>query len=120
MIVIYNFRHECGLTDVFYKSDIGVWILAHRSVASKPKANFLGELPFDLRLEEYIKLVTHYGSNKFSAPELMKEALVCVFLTRCLQSTGYFEKDIQEPAFGLDEMKVALWMHKFMRIARYW
>ena len=40
------------------------------------------------RLVEYSTLVSHYGSDKYSAPELMKEALVCVFLTRCLQATG--------------------------------
>ena len=71
-------------------------------------------------MQEYCKLVTHYGSDKFTAPELMKEALVCVFLTRCLQATGYFDKNIDsDPDFGLDEMKVALWLHKFMRISRF-
>ena len=71
-------------------------------------------------MKEYCTLVAHYGSTEFSAPELMKEALVAVFLTRCLQSTGYF--DFQEtlvPEFGKDELRIALWIHRFMRIARF-
>ena len=80
-------RYECGLTDILYKADLGVWILAHRSVASHPKEIFL-EQKLDSRFVEYSTLVSHYGSDKYSAPELMKEALVCVFLTRCLQATG--------------------------------
>ena len=40
-IISYNFRHECGFTDMLYKSDVGVWILAHRSVATYPKEIFL-------------------------------------------------------------------------------
>merc|ERR1712141_166624 len=67
-------KHECGLTDALYKADVGVWILAHRSVASYPKEIFLDQ-NLDSHLQEYCTLVTHYGSDKFSAPELMKEAL---------------------------------------------
>ena len=80
----------------------------------------------------YSTLVNHYGSDQFSAPELMKEALVCVFLTRCLQSTGYFGSkesntsatdpsalDISDPCFGKEELQIALWIHRFMRIARF-
>ena len=64
--------------------------------------------------------MAHYGSEDFNAPELMKEALVSVFLTRCLQSKGYFgfqEKLV--PQFGVDELRIALWIHRFMRIARF-
>jgi hypothetical protein len=112
-------RHECGLTDMLYKSDVGVWILAHRTVASQPKSVFLEDNQMDPSLHEYTQLVTHYGSDKFSAPELMKEALVCVFFTRCLQATGYFDKYISEPSFGKEELQIALWIHRFMRIARF-
>ena len=114
-------KYECGLTDILYKSDIGVWILAYRSVASYPKETFLQNLhKEDAQLDEYCTLVAHYGSTEFSAPELMKEALVCVFLTRCLQSTGYFDfQETLEPKFGRDELRIALWIHRFMRIARF-
>ena len=50
----------------------------------------------------------------------MKEALICVFLTRCLQATGYFGiQEKIEPVFGAEELQIALWMHRFMRIARF-
>ena len=68
---------------MLYKSDVGVWILAHRSVASYDKEIFLENLHKENEnLTEYCKLVAHYGSERYSPPELMKEALVCVFLTR--------------------------------------
>ena len=111
-------KHECRLTDVLYKSDIGVWILAHKSVAQFPKETFLENQPLPAKLDEFCKLVTHYGSDQFSAPELMKEALVCVFLTRCLQSTGYFNRAITTPSFGMEELQIALWIHRIMRISR--
>ena len=87
LVLVFSFyRHECGFTDMLYKSDVGVWILAHRSIASYPKETFLDNYhKEDPTLTEYCKLVAHYGSEKYNAPELMKEALVCVFLTRCLQ-----------------------------------
>ena len=34
----------------------------------------------DDEFDQLCRLVTHEGSNKFSAPELMKEALVSLFL----------------------------------------
>ena len=106
---------------MLYKSDVGVWILAHRSVATYPKEIFLENFhKEDPTLTEYCKLVAHYGSDKYTAPELMKEALVCVFLTRCLQATGYFGiQEKIEPVFGVEELQIALWMHRFMRIARF-
>ena len=55
-------------------------------MASYPKEIFLDNFhKEDPTLTEYCKLVAHYNSEKYTAPELMKEALVCVFLTRCLQ-----------------------------------
>ena len=89
---------------MLYKSDVGVWILAHRSVATYPKEIFLENFhKEDPTLTEYCKLVAHYGSDKYTAPELMKEALVCVFLTRCLQATGYFGiQEKIEPVFGVE------------------
>ena len=50
----------------------------------------------------------------------MNTPLVCVFLTRCLQSTGYFgTESISDPYFGKEELQIALWIHRFMRIARF-
>ena len=61
---------------MLYKSDVGVWSLAHRSVATYPKEIFLENFhKEDPTLTEYCKLVAHYGSDKYTAPELMKEAL---------------------------------------------
>ena len=77
-----------------YQSEIGVWILALRAVASRQRDYFVSndfhtvarrqmsnvatrELTNeDVEFEQLCKLVTHEGSNKFVAPELMKEALV--------------------------------------------
>ena len=113
------YRYECGLTDILYKADVGVWILAHRTVASYPKEIFL-EQTLNPQLQEYCTLVNHYGSDKYSAPELMKEALVSVFLTRALQATGYFgNSEITDPVFGKEELQICLWIHRFMRIARF-
>jgi len=67
-------------------------------------------------------LVTHNGSNKHSSIELMKESLVAVFLTRCLQSRGYFqmeEKKNNIPTFTEKQIKVAIWIHHLMRVARF-
>ena len=114
-------RYECGITDVLYKSDVGVWILAYRTVASYPKETFLeNQHKEDPLLNDYTKLVAHYGSDKYSAPELMKEALICIFFTRCLQATGYFgPKENIQPELNTEELQIALWIHRFMRISRF-
>lgn len=117
------FRFECGLTDVLYKSEVGVWILAYRTMTSHSKEMFLNNgHKDDPSLSNYCKLVAHYGSDKYSAPELMKEALICVFFTRCLQATGYFGllDDLKTRCeFNVQELQIALWLHRFMRIARF-
>ena len=69
-------------------------------------------------------LVTHNGSNKYSAQELMKESLVAVFFTRCLKAKGYFNQDNENntnefPKFTDDCIKVAIWIHHLMRVARF-
>jgi hypothetical protein len=80
----FTSRYECGLIDILYQSEIGVWILAFRAVASRPRDFFLSnDFPNvakrqsnDDEFEQLCRLVTHEGSDKFLAPELMKEALV--------------------------------------------
>ena len=85
-----------------------------------PKSIFQNLHKEDPKLDEYCTLVAHYGSEDFNAPELMKEALVAVFLTRCLQSKGYFDfKESLWPEFDVGELRIALWIHRFMRIARF-
>ncbi len=89
---MFNFinRFECGLIDILYQSDVGVWILGFRAVASRPREFFLKNdfakvakrkpsTATDDEFDQLCRLVTHEGSNKFSAPELMKEALVSNF-----------------------------------------
>ena len=85
---LLHFRFECGLIDLLYQSDIGVWILAFRAVtsSSRPPKFFIENDFKDVvkcvdasdvdDFDRFCRLVTHEGSNKFSAPELMKEALV--------------------------------------------
>ena len=52
----------------------------------------------------------------------MKESLIAVFLTRCLQSRGYFN-DNKVPEDNLkftdNQMKVAIWIHHLMRAAKF-
>ena len=68
------------------------------------------------------KLVTHNMSNQYSAPELMKESFVAVFLTRCLQAKGYFDEMTSKNkniTFTENQMKVAIWIHHLMRVAKF-
>lgn len=115
-------KYECGITDVLYNSDIGVWILALKVVASK-NASFFASAPGKVKLEDdhlekINQLVSHFNSDLYSAPELMKEALVCVFLTRCLISGGYFGTETNSE-FDRPHVNVALWLHRFMRISKF-
>ena len=124
---------------MLYQAEIGVWILALRAVSAVP-LSVLADNTFesikgkvwvegDNNNERNIgnviaccKLVTHNGSNKFSGPELMKEAMVAVFLTRCLQSRGYFnDKDIPEEnaQFTGVQKKVSIWIYNLMRVAKF-
>ena len=132
-------RYECGMTNVLYQGEIGVWILAYRAVSSVP-ISFLLDNTFKSITDQYnvsgrseesntindlincCKLVTHDGSNKYSAPELMKESLVAVFLTRCLQAKGYFndQKSAEDNTkFTEKQMNVAIWIHHLMRVAKF-
>ena len=61
-------------------------------------------------------LVTHYGSDKFGAPELMKEALVAVFFTRFWSQQSQTGNG---SVFSEPEMETALFVHKFMRIVQF-
>ena len=127
--------YECGRTDLLYKSSIEVWILAMRMVASKPANFFVDHSVDDIiaaaaaasldneedGLRRTVMMESHPGSPRFSAPELMKEALVAVFITRYLTSSQYFGKREDTTAAGFDDrqMKVAAWLHHLMRVARF-
>jgi hypothetical protein len=90
MIIEDYCRYECGIIDILYQSDIGVWILAFRALTSARSPQFFVENDFknvvknnvaacDADLDDFdrlCRLVTHEGSERFSAPELMKEAMV--------------------------------------------
>ena len=68
------------------------------------------------------KLVTHNGSKMFSAPVLMKESLIAVFLLRCLQSRGYFGEMntfCDDSNFTDTQLKVAIWIYHMMRVAKF-
>ena len=135
----FTWSYECGRTDILYQAEIGVWILALRAVSSVP-LSVLADNTFDsIRGKVWLnghnenesnirnliacsKLVTHNGSDKFSGPELMKESIVAVFLTRCLQSRGYFnDKDIPEEntQFTGVQKKVSIWIYNLMRVAKF-
>lgn len=89
-------RYECGNTDLLYQSKIGVWMLALRATC------VFSERPFPY--------VTHTGSRDFfSAPELMKESLVALFLARLLIQGGF------HLAEGDDEQELTLRVHEIMR-----
>ena len=69
--VLFQFyRYECGLTDILYKADLGVFILALRSVASYPKEIFL-EQTLDSRSQSFTSLMVELSQiinsvNSFS------------------------------------------------------
>ena len=127
------------MTNILYQGEIGVWILAYRAISSVVLPFFLqntfekisesknlkdvykDEISIQ-NLFECCKLITHNGSDEYSAPVLMKESLVAVFLTRCLQARGYFnDNNIAEEnvKFTDDQMKVAIWIHHLMRAAKF-
>ena len=134
------------MTNILYQAELGVWILAYRAI-SCVEVSFLLKNTFE-RISENperngidddgaavnnliscCKLVTHNGSNQYSAPALMKESLIAVFLTRCLQARGYFrryikhinEKNVsnENVEFTDNQMKVAIWIHHLMRVAKF-
>jgi hypothetical protein len=74
------FRLECGRTNALMSSDIGAWAVAARGLALKRS--------YAADLSEELALVKHYGRKAMNAPELMKEALVVVFILRILGTHG--------------------------------
>ena len=89
---------ECGKIDILYKANLGTWILVPRAVLIDD--------------DQVSGLVTHYGTTGYStAPELMKEALICSFLAHYLRDACKFTK------YHLEEL--ALKCHKMMRIIKF-
>lgn len=70
------------------------------------------------KIASTLDLVTHYESAKFIAPDLMKEALVAVFLTRCWLADRELKAKPNVPFSGKD-LQLALFVHKLMRIVRF-
>jgi hypothetical protein len=100
------FRLECGRTDLLFSSNIGVWNVAFRATARKVTLKKGATDPID-------SLVTHYGAMTFFAPELMKEAIVTVFLTRMLlPNSGRGE-------FGTEALDTAAVIHRMMRAIKF-
>ena len=99
------FRLECGKTDLLFSSKIGVWHLAFREAAKRRSG------AGSAHAGAIDGLVTHYGSSWYAAPELMKEGLVAVFLTRML--TG------AEGTFDGDALAQATAVHRLMRAVRF-
>lgn len=70
--------------------------------------------------QDVLNMESHEGSDQYSAPELMKEALVAIFLTRFLEQGNFFQS-----CFSLNhqippgDLKVALMIHKLMRVIRF-
>ena len=99
-------RFECGKTDLLFSSSIGVWNLAFREAAKRRKRDMSSK-----HAAAIDSLVTHYGSSWYVAPELMKEALVAVFLTRMLtDARGVLEGSALEAATTV---------HRLMRAVRF-
>ena len=128
-------------SQIFCIRELGVWILAYRAISSVELSlllqNTFEAIPKnrdEISIQEYSwpqainnliscsKLVTHNVSKMFSAPVLMKESLIAVFLLRCLQSRGYFgEKNTfcGDSNFTDTQLKVAIWIHHMMRVAKF-
>ncbi len=96
---------ECGWTDLLFSSNIGIWNLAFRAFVASNKSTPNPAY----RLEN---LVTHYGYASFNAPELMKEALVALFLSR--MATGHVRGELTCAA--LDS---AVEIHRLMRALKF-
>ena len=89
-----------------FPASIEVWLLAHRQVASRPLDFFIknsidsiakGTSPQEDDLKRTVNMECHDGSQRFNAPELMKEALVAVFIVRQAHSLErlYFQLNIK-------------------------
>ena len=74
-----------------FPASIEVWLLAQRQVASHPWEFFTknsvdsiakSTRPQEDDLRRTVNMECHDGSQRFNAPELMKEALVAVFIVR--------------------------------------
>ena len=86
-------------------SHLGTWVLSVRAVLVSNQLE--NESPFQTQ-----DLVTHYGSDKFQAPELMKEALVAIYL-------AHFILNSKEESHDTNLVELAIKVHKFMRIVRF-
>ena len=72
------YRFECTQIMVFYAASLEAWLLAFRGVVLSQDPNINKTLEW----EKITNLVTHFDSDQFSAPELMKESLVATFIAR--------------------------------------
>ena len=82
-----------------FPASIEVWLLAHRQVASRPLDFFIKNSvdsiaketsPQEDDLKRTVNMECHDGSQRFNAPELMKEALVAVFIVRQAHSSNAY------------------------------
>eukprot|EP00095_Tigriopus_kingsejongensis_P012145 maker-scaffold954_size76946-snap-gene-0.18 protein:Tk12145 transcript:maker-scaffold954_size76946-snap-gene-0.18-mRNA-1 annotation:"GD10796" len=115
-------RFECGRTDLLYKSNIGAWILAVRVIGTLPGMIDKSSNHLPGAWKDVMHLEAHEGSTQYMAPELMKEALVAVFLTRFLQIGGLLDPPSPDQGFerfAVRHLKLALTLHKIMRIIRF-
>ncbi|XP_059094813.1 SET and MYND domain-containing protein DDB_G0273591-like [Tigriopus californicus] len=114
-------RFECGRTDLLYKSNIGVWILAARALGSMPDLVTESKENLPRVWQSVLNMESHEGSDQYSAPELMKEALVAVFLTRFLEQGNFSHSCFSSSHQGAQSgcLKVANVMHKIMRVIRF-
>lgn len=105
---------------MFYAANLETWILVFRALA-------MNQHEVIVKSPKWIKtmnLVSHYGSNQFNAPELMKESLVAVFFIRWFraaksQTEGDDDQDLANLPFDDNDMNLALFVHKMMRIVRF-
>ena len=94
---------ECGLTDVLFQSKIGAWILAFRILLLK-------ETTRKDDWDRALKLEANEASNRYNAPELMKEALIAVFFARIVTNRKGHKKF---------DLGLALLAHHLMRVVRF-
>ena len=91
---------------MIFPASIEVWLLAHRQVASRPLDFYIknsvdsiakGTSPQEDDLKRTVNMECHDGSQRFNAPELMKEALVAVFIVRQAHSSNadFFQLNIK-------------------------
>ena len=133
-------KFECGITEIIFQAQIGGWALAYRAITSKPFDYFYENkdlfdrhnelMGYKETKEEFLyssedimsfhNLVTHDGSGKKQAPELMMQALTAIFLLRCLRSKSYYPPSSGDPSILSDtELYLSQLLHHFMRVTYY-